>query len=292
MKPISLFFSVATLAAGAAWIGADAYAESEARKRIDQRIAQMQDVAEIRYEDVDVNLLSRDVSLHGVSVRPRQSREALLIERVVIDEFDSNATDVPAFMSLQLHKAEIATASLGTLGAGLRELDYPDKVNISLTADYHYDRRERQLDIRRLEFDLADAGSLSLALKLSNIELGSDETSLMRLLFGYRNLIIHNAELRLQDNSLAERILQQQAEEQGISADQVRSNALAALDARIADSEDPLSRETLTQLRQFIAEPDTLSASIRPEQPLKIRNIPRRADPLTIARMLNLQIKG
>lgn len=291
MKNPLIIVAGLTALAGAAWFGATAYANNLARQQIDQELLDARDLADIQYDDVQVDLLTRSVSLKHVSIAPANGGEPVLIEELILDEFDQSS-DIPSFLSAKILGAQVNAASLGELGDRIRELGYPETLSLNSDISYRYDDLGRELDINNLSLSADDAGTLNARLKLGNIQLGTDEMAFFRLIFGYPNLLVHGAELTFTDRSLVERIMQQRGKAEGLTGDQATNKTLAALDVEIANTKDPLGKEILSQFRRFIASPDTFSVTVQPEQPLKIRDIPRSADPVDIARMLNLQVKG
>ena len=289
-KPLIIAASLAALAA-AGWFSATAYANNIARQQIDKELLEARDTADIRYDDVDVNLITQSVSIKDVSIAPPQGGEPIQIEEVVVDEFDQGSS-IPAFLSARIIGAEINVDALGELGAGIRQLGYPQIVKISSDVSYRYDDLERELEVRDLSLDAADAGKLKTRFKIGNVQLGGGQEVLFRLMFGYPNILIHSAELSFSDSSLVERVMQQRGREEGTTTEEATARTLAELDAQITATNDPLGKDILSQFRKFIDSPDTFSVTVQPESPLKIRDIPRSSDPVNIARILNLQVKG
>ena len=291
MKKTLIIAASLTILAAAGWFGATAYANSIARQQIDKELLEARDTADIRYDDVDVNLMTKSVSIKDVSIAPPQGGEPILVEEVVVNEFDQDSA-VPAFLSARIIGAEINVDALGEFGAGIRQLGYPQIVKISSDVSYRYDDLARELEVRDLSLEAADVGTLEARFKIGNFQLGSGQEALFRLMFGYPNILIHGAELSFSDNSLVKRVMQQRGREEGTSSEEATANVLAEVDAQIAATNDPLGKDILSQFRQFIDSPDTFSVTVQPEAPLKIRDIPRSSDPVNIARMLNLQVKG
>ena len=175
-KPLIIAASLTILAA-AGWFGATAYANSIARQQIDKELLEARDTADIRYDDVDVNLMTKSVSIKDVSIAPPQGGEPILVEEVVVNEFDQDSA-VPAFLSARIIGAEINVDALGEIGAGIRQLGYPQIVKISSDVSYRYDDLARELELRDLSLEAADVGTLEARFKIGNFQLGSGEEAL------------------------------------------------------------------------------------------------------------------
>ncbi|MEC4675437.1 MAG: hypothetical protein VST72_00755, partial [Nitrospirota bacterium] len=147
---------------------------------------------------------------------------------------------------------------------------------------------EKEFHLNRLKWGADKAGEFELELHLGNIDLSPD--NYMAVLFAFPQIAIENAKFRYKDDSLVSRIQQKAARESGEDVESFKNKLSSKIDKQIAKTYDDFSIKSLNALKEFIRDPNEISISVSPDEPLPLGDLQKVNDPDEIIRMLNLKI--
>ncbi len=114
----------------------------------------------------------------------------------------------------------------------------------------------------------------------------------MALLFTFPQVLIHSAELSYEDDSLMKRVLNLVAEEDGKDVDTIIKEIITEIDSEIEKEEDAFSRKTMEAFKEFIKNPERISISIAPEEPLPVRHLQGVKDRKEAFKLLNVKVSS
>jgi len=273
----------------AIYFGVKMYASNVAEAKVNEAIAKAANFADIDYGNVSVDLLGMDVRISDIIVSPADTKEKVKIDEIVIYEVDDKS-DIPTFLSLSCDGIELNIEDLGEDGKQLRELGYNDKIMVNLNVNYSYNKEKKEIDIKKIGIGADEAGEINVSLRLGNISLEPEEIA--GLIFGFPQVIFHEAKIEYDDDSLAERLMKFGAKEQKVSTDDFRKTLIKNVETEISKEKDEFAQKALSEIKEFLADPDELSISASPSKPQPIGRIMRTNDPKDMIKLLNIHIKS
>ena len=148
-------------------------------------------------------------------------------------------------------------------------------LDISLDSEFHYSAEgSGEAVIDRFRLAMVDAGELSISGRIGGIPptvLENPEKSGEQLL---STATINAATIRLDNDSLVERLLEQQAKAAGMSVEDFRKQVSAMLPAMLAALQAPeFEKEVAGAVSAFLADPQSLSIIAAPQAPVLIAQV-------------------
>ncbi len=273
----------------AVYMGVKMYASNAAEVKVNEAIAKTAKFADIDYEKVSVDLLGMDVRISDIIVSPADSKEKLKIDEIVIHDIDDKS-DIPTFLSMTCNGIEINIKDLGEGAKELRRLGYNDKMMVSLIAEYAYDKEKKEIDIKKIGIGAGEVGEISIGFRLGNISLDPEEIT--GLLFNFPQIIFHEAKIEYEDDSLVERLIKLGAEEQQANVKDFKKSLIQDVEKEIEKEKDEFTKKALSEIKEFLEDPDEFSISASPSKPHPLGRIMRIDEPKDIIKLLNIQIKS
>ena len=273
----------------AIYFGVKMYASNVAEAKVNEAIAKSANFADIDYKNVSVDLLGMDVRISDILVSPTDAKEKIKIDEIVIYDIDDKS-DIPTFLSMTCSGIELNIKNLGEDAEKLMELGYNDKVLVNFTTDYTYSKEKKELNIKKLSIGADEVGKINVSFRLGNISL--EQEAIAGLLFSFRQIIFHEAKIEYNDDSLAERLIKLGAKEQQVSAEDFRKTLIKNVETEIAKEKDEFAQKALSEVKEFLADPDEISISASPSKPQPLGRIMRTNDPKDIINLLNIHIKS
>jgi hypothetical protein len=271
------------------YFGVTMYASNMAAKQVDITIAKMGPGISATYKNVSYNILNKHVAIDDVVIMAPGAPQPLRIMQILVKSLDQTSP-TPAFMAMDFKGIVIDLKGLGEEAAAVTELGYADTLSCDLGIDYVYARDKKDLDLKKLSVTVKDAGTLNLSLRLGNIDIDPNQT--VALLFTYPRVLLQQASLTYQDDSLMDRLLKAEAKKTGCDVAAVKQKLTGDADAALSGQNNELLAATLTAVKKFINNPKELSISATPATPVPLGKIDEAATPDAVSRMLNLQIKS
>ena len=273
----------------AIYMGVKMYASNVAEGKVNEAIAKAANFADIDYKNVSVDLLGMDVRISDILVAPVDAKEKIKIDEIIIHDIDDK-TDIPTFLSISCNGIELNIKDLGEDAKRLRELGYNDKMMINLTAEYAYDKEKKELDIKEIGIGADNVGEIGVSFRLGNINLEPEE--MLGLLFTFPQVIFHEAKIQYEDDSLAERLMKLGAQEEQTSVKDFKKSLLQEISKEIEKEKDDFTKKALSEIKEFLEDPEEFSISASPSKPYPFGRIMRVDDPKDIVKLLNIKIKS
>lgn len=268
--------------------GLQLYANQTAAKRVDEAFASVGEHVTIAREDVQYDLMRKEVTVSGMVVTPTGETDAAPVEidELVIREIDEN-DDIPQFADLSLRGIHVKPAAFGeNVSGNLSRMGYGDmRANVDLAYRISDDRKEIHVDPVRLS--IPDAGDLEFRLHLGNLAI-SEETP-EAAMQGIPTWLFHSMELTYADRSLANRWLDAASKEAG---GDMRELLPKLIDQMIGSGTPPAVASGLTEIRTFIGKPGTLRLTAAPEKPVTLQRVMLPGNPLMLLDELNVTLKA
>ena len=273
----------------AIYFGVKIYASNVAEGKVNEAIAKAANFADIDYKNVSVDLLGMDVRISDIIVSPVDAKEKLKIDEIIIYDIDDKA-DIPTFLSMSCNGIELNMKALGDEAEKLRKLGYIDKMMVNLNVEYAYDKEKKEIDISKIGIGADEAGEISVGFRLGNISLEPDEIA--GLLFNFQQIIFHEAKIEYEDDSLVERLIKLGAEEQQANVKDFKKSLIQEVEKEIEKEKDDFTKKALSEIKEFLEDPDGFSISASPSKPHLLGRIMRIDEPKDIIKLLNIQIKS
>ena len=273
----------------AIYLGVRMYASNVAEGQVNEAIAKAANFADIDYKKVSVDLPGMDVRISDILVSPANAKEKIKIDEIIIHDLD-NKSDIPAFLSMSCNGIELNIKDLGENTKELKALGYNDKMMINLNADYTYDKEKKELDIKKIGIGADEAGEISVGFRLGNINLKPEEIAI--LLFTFPQVIFHEAKIKYEDNSLAERLMKLGAQKEQTSVENFKKSLMQKVEKEIEKEKDDFTKKALNEIKKFLEDPKEFSISASPSKPQPLGRIMRVDDPKDVINLLNIQIKS
>ena len=266
----------------AVYFGAKLYVEQAAKKRIDNAIAKLGGAVNIDYEDISADLLRLNMHIEGVSVSQAGQKEKVNITDIVIYDIDPGS-GIPSYINLEINGIR---GNVGDLG-GLGELGY-NTIEGDIKLDYRYDGKKREFQLNKFRCSAAEMGAIETSFHLGNVHI--EQTNILALLFGYPQILLHQATLNYKDNSLVPRLFESGAKKNGQGLSDFKLEIMQKIDQMISKKGDEFAAETLRAIRGFIDDPKKIGISASPQKPVPIGLIQGLKDFQSISKLLNLKI--
>ena len=273
----------------AIYFGTKMYASNVAEERVNLAIAKAANLVDVDYKKVSVDLLGMDVRITNILVSPAGAKEKIKIDEIIIHDI-GDKSDIATFLSVSINGIELNLKELGKEAKGIRELGYTDKLLVNLNADYIYEKRKKELNVKKIGIGADDAGEINVSFHLGNIDLNPKE--ILGILFTYPQIILYEARVTYEDESLAERLIKLGAKQKNIDAKEFKIFLIQKIEKEIEREKDDFIKKALVEIKKFIDDPEEFSISVSPSKPYPLGRIMRVNDPKELIKLLNIRIKS
>jgi hypothetical protein len=273
-------------------------------------------------------LLQREWSSGGATVKfgavePGATPEGLLIKNVEITTKDNKTVRIaavevrgfdwvnvkePKYLDLTVRQAVIGADLMDAEGQqNLKELGY---AALTITADiaYKFDEASKAVEVSKFNLDVADAGELRFALRLSGVSPAdikgatsdpqpgtgnkpgaNNEAALMGML---ARINIASFSLSFKDKSLVQRAIKSEAAKKKMSEQDARAAIIAELQKEKTEAQDDVTKEFLETAAKFIANPGEITLAANPPAPVNVMGafMMVMSNPAQLKQMLGLAL--
>ncbi len=265
------------------------YASKVAEERVNLAIAKVANFTAVDYKKVSVDLLGMNVRISDIVVSPLDATEKIKIDEIIIHDIDDK-TAIPAFLSISINGIELNLQEPGKEATKIRELGYTDKLLVNLNVDYIYEKEKKELNVKKIGIGADDAGEINVSFNLGNINLNPEE--ILGILFMYPQIILYEARVTYEDDSLVERLIELGAKGENIDAAEFKMSLIQEINKEIESEKDDFTKKALVEIKKFIDDPEELSISVSPSKPCPLGIIMLLNDPKDIIKLLNIRIKS
>lgn len=269
--------------------GAQVYVSQAAAKEVDSAIASVSDFVDIDYEKVNASLLGGGTHVKGITIAPVGADEAFNVNEVVVYDYDEKG-DIPTYLNVAVNGMALKVADLGENAAPLKEFGYDDTLSVDFATEYQYEEDEKEVRLKKFELGAEDMGDFDMTLYLSNISL--DQASMASMPFSLFGMVFHEAQITYKDDSFVTRVFDTAAAANGVSVDEFKQEAIADLNQSLAEGDETLSPKLVSEMTNFINDPDGFSVSIDPESPVPVSELMSAGNAENVIKLLNVQFES
>ena len=245
---------------------------------------------DMAYDDVDFSLLGMAVVIDNVRFNAFTGG-AYNVDQLVVRDFDLQH-DLPEYMTLEFKNLNVPVEerNFGPEWESFRDMGY-EALTGDMVLDYRIDRPNSRFELREFSLNAVDLGEVSLSFSLGRIT----PDNILSYLMDPSSITVESAELAYADASFVQRSLEQAAKDQGVSPDEVRTEALAAMEeivseARSAGSERGIA--VMQALQEFIKAPGGIRITANPPQPVTVGSLMDAADRYAVLDLLNVEARN
>ena len=233
------------------------------------------------------------LTLTEITIEPAELADPIEVASIEL-RFDRVVDDVPHEVFLAIERISMSSAALADQPeqqAMLEAMGY-DRLSVDLTLDVAYDGETETVDVRGLTIGADDVGQLSLSGRVADLALdklqGGD--ALEALL---ESPAVELIEIRFDNAGIVERAMEMQAQEEGLSVADFRSQSLAELSMMLSMIGNPAFEEQVAaSVGAFMEAPRSLRIAARPSAPVKFMQLfgVAMAAPQSIPDVLGIEI--
>jgi hypothetical protein len=291
MKKGVLVLAVLVLLLAAGYAGVQWYVDREAKKKVDQAIAQKAALGGATYKKVHVDLLDRALRVKEAEIFPSGGRAAVPIGEIVVhgyDLFGPQKTD-RVHVELQRMHLDVEKNFNPAMGATLKELGY-GTVDLDMVVNYASDEAAKVLDVREVSVDVDNMARLSLGARLEEWQSpqpGGDNP--MAVLGTLMRVALASARLEIEDRALLAKLKDSAAKLQKNGQDSY-AEARKEFQDKAGQSTDPKIAAMYKELALFLDDPKHLLITLAPQSPVSFYSLREVRDPEEIIRKLGLSV--
>jgi len=274
------------------YIGIQYYVDRSAKNQVDREIERISAFADIRYEDVDVDLFARRIRFQTVRLSPKFIDDRLIIDELILYQ-PGKKSEATESIHVRLNGIRVDPAQQdGVLKPFIRDLGYED-VRVSLECNGSYDRKSRILELTQLQVGARQIAEAALRLRLENIDLEQLESlpnNAIVLLTMLSGVSIASGEFTYKDGSLLKKIVESEARRTEQSVDTYVQMLSDRIGQVFQNRSDPATRKVLETLHGFLLTPDSLTVRVQPERPVSVLSLIWVRKPDKILKMLGVEV--
>lgn len=277
----------AAVIVGGGLVGYQAYVEQQAEQRIEAAVRELPPNVKVEYGEVEVGLLGQDLAVKDVQLVIGDGNPIRIAEIQLLDVDPDH--EPPNFLHAKALGIRQDLAAMDDQQAAmLRKLGY-EQIQGSYEVHYHYEPQTKVFNLKELRGELENMGSLALRVQLENFEL---ENPAVAAGTEFPEFSVDELVLSYRDDSLLRRVIEQGAQERGVTEAEFVENVLQDIDAQTAGLQDPFFVKVRDTLKEFIRNPGTLTVTANPPQPVPVMEIVASAmvRPADLPQELNLDI--
>ena len=171
-----------------------------------------------------------------------------------------------------------------------------EEIEASFDLTYEYNKGGKELELNNLALHVEDLGDAKLGLSLENVDLENP----MALMFGAQAIKVKYGQIKFDDDSLIEKLLEMVAKNRGMDVDDLADEMEAGIEEQIEAAKnkgDEFSASVLAEILDFVKDPDTISITMEPEKPISFNTLTSLAmrsgnDPSYLVKKLNLRVEA
>lgn len=286
--PLLVFVVLAT----ASYFGVRAFASNSAEEQINSAIENASEYADIKYDAVDVEPISQNVTMNNVVVVPKGSQDEIKVEKITISDIGKQIKqgDIPSRLAMSFKGLQMNAENFGDNIKMLKDLGYSDDLQLDLDIDYKYNAEKKDLKINKLAISVDDMLKLDLDLHMTGITI--DPNNMESMMYGVMFSSLSNASIKFEDDSFVERLMQKTAEEEGVSVADLKKEMIEGMEQMMQSEDNNFVKSTFQAVKNFINKPDKISISASPSAPVNLGSLGMyRNNPAKIIEELKLEIE-
>ena len=275
------------------YIGIQYYVDRSATNEINRELDKISTFAEIRYEDLNVDLFKRQIRLEKIRLSPTFFDDKIIIDDLTLYQRKTES-ETAENIHVQINGIRIdPTHPGGFLKPLIRDAGYED-LRIDLECSGSYDAEKQILEITHLKMGAERVAVAELKLRLENINLDQIQTvpnNLLVLLTMISGISIAGAELNYKDDSLMNRIYESEARRKGQTVETYVQTLTGRINDMLQGETDPQTRHILKTLHGFLLAPDTINILIKPKRPVSVFSLYWVRKPSRLLKILGVEVR-
>jgi hypothetical protein len=282
----------------ASYIGAKIYATNLVEESLNRNIAGVKSFAAISYADVSVSPLSGSVEISNVVIIPRNYRsKEITIDTIIINNIDTD-TPVPTYLDVTIAGIKLDIEQLGIIG---RQTALQGAEVFDLATHYEYSDKEFNWE---LTLAVDDFAAVNYNLNLENVDFNPQQPA--TLLFKYQDFQLASARLNYTDDSLTEKMFEQEAAKKNISVSDLKEKTIQSMNSKITkikatqanstaaeQDENEFIIDVLEEIVDFTVDQDGFEISIIPKEAITLGDLQRlKRSPGKLLSMLDVKLQS
>jgi hypothetical protein len=274
------------------YIGIQYYVDRSATNAVNRELEKISAFAEIRYEDLNIDLFKKRLRLENIRLSPKSFDDKIIIDELTLHQ-PGTASETAENIQVQIKGIRIDPAHPGGfLKPVLRDVGYED-IRLDLECSGSYDPEKQILEITHLKAGAQQVAEATLRLRLENINLNQIKNlpnNLIILLTMISGVSIASAEFNYRDDSLVNHIYKSQARRKGQTVEAYVQTLTGRIKDMIRDETDPRTRHIFKSLHDFLLAPDTLNIRIKPKRPVSVFSLYWAREPSKLLKILGVAV--
>lgn len=235
-------------------------------------------------------LLFKTAEIADIVVTPEGRQEPATIAKIAV-EVEKVVDNVPLDSKGTITDMKIPASAFAGRPMGPATLGYGDLV-LDVTWDASRSPDGKSVDLRDFTVSVEDAAKISITGQFANMpaptvlnDAGAKSSA--------REIVVDTMTIRFEDASLTGRILDLQAQKQGVTREAYAGQIGAALPFLLASLNNPaFQQKVATALADFLKDPQSLTVTLAPGEPISGGDILRlaRSSPQDLPDRLNAEI--
>ncbi len=272
------------------YLGVKFYTEKTVQRNIDNEIQKITQFADVRYDDLQMDILDQSIRLKDVVITPRFWKEEIHIDKGVFYDL-KNEDGIPSNIRFNLEGIYLNIARSNNLLKTYIESMGLENVKADLECAVSYDKKDRVLSVQQIKLGADGVGKAELSLRLKNIDpdtIGSLPHNIVLLLITLSGISIESAEIKYQDETLMDKVITVAARQKSQQADDYYQSLVQRLELAFENETDPDVKKAIKGIQDFMKKKDKVSIMLAPKRPVPfgklywIRDLKRLVDLLGI----------
>lgn len=253
-------------------------------------------ISRFEAENVDVGLWGDRIRAEGLTVGIKGFEAPLVIDESIVVEADTGG-HIPNRMHVKVNGIHVNAADdlFAFLKPLLDELGY-ENLSARLELEYAYDAERKTVHVKKFMIAAGDVGELTGESVFTNIDLeqalqGGGGLNPLQMALSLPMTNLNRGHLDFRDDSLMERISMAEAERKNLPVETSLDQVLTQYRNGVKHKEHPQVRDALKAIETFLKDPNRITVSASPEEPVSILQMILTNDFGGLIRLLNLTFK-
>jgi len=273
----------------ALFFGGKAVVSHVAAKELDKAIEDVSEFVDVDYQKVDVSLLGRGTTVKNMVITPVASGVPITVDEMTLYDY-KDKNEVPTYLNLAVKGISLSPEALGDNAELFSELGYEKDLSADFATEYEYKEGEKTVRLKQLQLGADKVGNVEMKFRFSNVSL--DQTAIESLPFSLFGMEFHEAKITYNDDSFMERLFETTAAAEGISVEEAKSAAIQGLEQELEAGDNPLPDAFVSEMKDFINEPDSFSLTFAPAEPVPFSRFASVGGPEEMIELLNVKFES
>ncbi len=276
-----------------AYIILQKHLNAKVEKKLDHTISGIRSYADINYQEVFVDPLSRKVHIKHITITPKSSLESLNIGELIIYHCDTQQR-IPRLLHFAIKDFKISSDNINLLKLKpwFNELGYRE-LSVDFDLKYSLEAKNESFVINRMVISAENAGRAEFYLKLTRVNLirilnASDSPENLSRILPF--VSVSEASLDYSDDSFALRLFKLLAGRKNKQVGYLIHDISEDIQKKTEEADD-FTRQQLKALTAFINNPDKIKMIASPAKPVPAANFLWTRDLSGLINLLQIHIQ-